>query len=383
MPEALVRIKKDLGPEAVIISSYRVPAKGLKGLFVRQLEVTAALDDQRENKYFGRVGASGRLVDQAGRHLPGDTLPPAPGVTAGPRGGGPETGWWNLVPRLVRSLPGGGPEDHRPVPSAGPANKWRRHLAALQLSEDLVELVLDGVQAGPEDYLRCRLEQRLAGWCQRYCAGGSDSRVVVLTGPSGTGKTTSLIKLAAGDVLFREEKVAIVSLTGSQRSGGDSALRHWARLLDVPFAVAGDPEELSRVLAGWGGVERFYLDTPADPFYRAGKLLELAGFLSQVRDPEVLLVLSATTRDGDLMRAVAQVSRFAVSGLVLTKVDEASSLGPVLSLLPRLARPLAYLGSGREVPDDLQPAGGALLASLLLGGAGCDGESAGGLLAAR
>jgi len=368
MSEALARIKKDLGPEAVIISSYRVPARGWRGLFLRELEVTAALDEKREDRYLappaGRASTAGTAADL----VRSGSRAPRAGSEAGRRG-------------LV-SLPRA---EERPV-VPGLAGDWRQHLASLQLGEDVVEMVLaDEPMLCPAggDLPRYRLEQRLAAWCQNYCTSSASSRVVVLTGPAGAGKTTTLVKLAARDVLFREEKVAILSLGASPRPGGEATLRYWAGLLGVPFAVAADPEELSRLLAAWGGVQRFYLDTSCDPFYKAGKLLELAGFLSRLQAPEVLLVLGATTRDADVTRAVAQVRRLSCRGLVLTKVDEASSLGPVLNLLPRLALPLQYLGLGREVPDDLYPAGGALLAGLLLGGAGRDREAASGLLAAR
>lgn len=374
MPEALARIKKDLGPDAVIISSYRVPGKGLIGLFIKQLEVTAAVDDRREEKYFGRLGEKPRPAPVEPGRVP-DIPVGAPRLTGLPS-------FRNQSRPTGRALPGG--QSH--LPAARMVSIWRSRLS--ELSEDLVQLVTEDENAfGPglgqgDEYLRCRLEQRLAGWCQRYCANQPASRVVVLTGPAGTGKTTTLVKLAARDVLDRERKVALVSLNSATRPGGSERLRGWARLLNIPFAHVGDPEELNRLMAGMGDVERFYLDTPPDPFYKSGKLLELAGFLSQFQ-AQVLLVLSATTRDEELCRAQAQVSRLACAGVVLTKLDEMISLGPVLNLLPRLGVPLQYLGMGHEVPEDLHPADGALLASLFLGGAVRDGHSSPGLLAAR
>jgi len=345
MPEALARIKKDLGPEAVIVSSYRVPGPGMKGLFVKQLEVTAALDDRPEERYFGRL--TGDVKTVPGRHHPSYPTPSAgfPGAPAG-------------------DPPGPFPAGPGSMGPSGRGTTWGSRLASLEVGEECARSVLAQEQG--------RLEERLAQWCQAYCSPAGSSRVVVLAGPAGTGKTTTLVKLAARDVLERHEKVGVVALNYVPRPGATEFLRHWARLLDIPFAAVAEPGELERVLAGWGPLARFYLDTPADAFFKAGRLLELTGFLGRAKGAEVLLVLSATTRDADLLRAVAHARRLACAGLVLTRLDEASSLGPVLSLLPRLALPLRYLGVGREVPEDLHPAAGGLLASLLLGGGGCD-----------
>jgi len=391
MPEALARIRKDLGPDAVIVSSYRVPGPGLKGLFTRRLEVTAALDDLREEKYFGPARELGFRQGVSPGPSRAETRPQA---------GGPASAGLYGIPRTNRPVPGHGPgttlrreESGRatwPMLSRGLCATWQHRLTSLQLADELVQMVMedvasdiDGLLQGPEELFRCWLEHRLAGWCERFCAVERAARVVVVTGPAGTGKTTTLAKLAGRDVMYRNKKVAIVSLSSAPRPGSTEGLRSWARLLGVPFAVAADPEELERLLAGWSGIERFYLDTPSDAFFKAGKLLELAGFLGRLDGAETLLVLSATTRDADLLRAVSHVSRFGCNGLVLTRLDEVSSLGPVFNLLPRLSLPLQYLGIGREIPDDIKPAGGHILASLLLGGAGRDDQSLPELWAAK
>lgn len=81
---------------------------------------------------------------------------------------------------------------------------------------------------------------------------------------------------------------------------------------------------------------------------------QLKGFLEELPEVETHLVLSATTKPRDLVDIVQRFEGLKPGRLIFTKLDETSTYGPMLSTLVRIKRPLSYLGTGQEVPDDLE-----------------------------
>ena len=96
------------------------------------------------------------------------------------------------------------------------------------------------------------------------------------------------------------------------------------------------------------------------------KIRELAEFLLQARPDEVHLVLSAVAGQRSLRAAVERFATVQVDRLILTKLDEADSLGGVLAVLGLSSRPVSYLTTGQAVPDDIEPADRKRLARLIL-----------------
>ena len=96
------------------------------------------------------------------------------------------------------------------------------------------------------------------------------------------------------------------------------------------------------------------------------KIRELAEFLQQARPDEVYLVLSAVAGERSLRSALERFSTVQVDRLILTKLDEADSLGGLLSVLGLSSRPVSYLTTGQGVPDDIEPADRKRLARLIL-----------------
>ena len=180
--------------------------------------------------------------------------------------------------------------------------------------------------------------------------------VLAIVGPTGVGKTTTIAKLAARWAMrYGAANLALVSLD-HYRIGARDQLLNFARILGVPMHVAGSVRELGGVLQGLSGRRLVLIDTagmsPRDP-----RLAEQFATLAVPgRRIRTVLALAANAEHLALEDAVRSYARVQPEALILTKLDEAASLGSALSVSIRHALPLSWLADGQRVPDDLHGA---------------------------
>ncbi len=180
--------------------------------------------------------------------------------------------------------------------------------------------------------------------------------VVALVGSTGVGKTTSVAKLAARYVLRHGRRHVALVTTDSYRIGAHEQLITYGRLLGVPVQVASDHKELRSVLNSLADKRLVLIDT-AGMSQRDVRLTEQFATLVDTGVPiRTLLVLSATLHASVLEETIRAFSEVAIDGAVVTKLDEAVSLGGVLSTVIRQHLPLMFITNGQRVPEDLQPA---------------------------
>jgi flagellar biosynthesis protein FlhF len=193
----------------------------------------------------------------------------------------------------------------------------------------------------------------------------SGSRVLALVGAAGVGKTTTIAKLAAQEVLDGGRRVALASCD-ARRLGGVEALAAFARVLEVPFLQVKDRRDLDRAreLAGRDGT--LYLDTPGIPRHDRAAMDRLTEMLSGVRSDEIELLLAADMEGEAMTETVRRFGRLKPGSLGATRVDEALRPGTLLTALTRASLPLRHCGCGPDVPDDLTTPDGRQLAAWAL-----------------
>lgn len=181
----------------------------------------------------------------------------------------------------------------------------------------------------------------------------NEGGVIALVGPTGVGKTTSLAKLAARYVLrYGPRHVAMVT-TDCYRIGAYDQLMTFGKILGIPVQVASSSEELSTRLRGLADKRLVLVDT-AGMSQRDMRLHDqLASLIDSGVSIRPLLVLSATSQRSVLEETISAFSCTTLAGAIITKVDETTSLGGVLSVLINRHLPLAFVADGQRVPEDM------------------------------
>ena len=179
---------------------------------------------------------------------------------------------------------------------------------------------------------------------------------IALVGSTGVGKTTTIAKLAARFAhLHGKRSVAMIS-TDQFRIGAQEQLQHFARLLEVPLLTAGDGEQLVDCLDMLADKKLVLIDT-AGMSQRDLRLSEQFHRL-QRGAPQIrpYLVLSANTQLAALNQTIQNFGKVKLAGAIVTKLDEAASLGGIITASIRHQLVLAYCGTGQKVPEDLEAA---------------------------
>ncbi|MDR3671523.1 MAG: flagellar biosynthesis protein FlhF [Holophaga sp.] len=190
-------------------------------------------------------------------------------------------------------------------------------------------------------------------------------RVAALVGPTGVGKTTTIAKLAAYAKLELKQKVALLTLDTFRMAAVDQ-LHQYAEILQVPLHVALTVEDLRAAMRFYQDRALVLIDTPGHSPKDSEMQNQLRRFLDELPEVETHLVLSATTKPRDLADIAQRFEPLKPGRIIFTKLDETSTFGPLLSTLVRVKRPLSYLGTGQEVPQDLEMATSRRVADLIL-----------------
>jgi flagellar biosynthesis protein FlhF len=189
--------------------------------------------------------------------------------------------------------------------------------------------------------------------------------VEVFVGPPGVGKTTTIAKIASQERARKGARLGLVAADGF-RVGAVEQLRLYADVLGTPLTVARTPAELERALEGAGPRRPLLIDTagrsPQDEVSR-----EMLSVLANRKGVRTHLVLAAATPVSTMRRVLERFQDAHPSRLVITKLDEAESLAPIVGLLREQQIPISYLASGQSVPEDLERATPPALAAWVAG----------------
>lgn len=182
-------------------------------------------------------------------------------------------------------------------------------------------------------------------------------RIIVLIGPTGVGKTTTIAKLAASYGLNIKDRKSVALFTlDTFRIGAAQQLQHYAQIIDVDMEVLYRPEEIDTALANHQDKDLIIVDTAGRCQKDTDELCELGSFIEKLPAASRHLVLSATTKYSDMIDTVNCFSRVGFDHLIFTKVDETNTIGALLAILFKTGKSLAYITNGQRVPDDFHKA---------------------------
>lgn len=376
MRQAMKLVRDELGPDAAIIGNRRV-AGGL--------ELTAALDYplplapkpaanpqleaelRRTQEQIAKARAElevpkqlqGQLQSAMPRPQPkaqslASAAQAAPQVAADPHALAAMRselhGLRELIESQLGSLAWGQVQSRRPQQ----AGLWRR-LQRLDLPAELAKALLDKVAAvsEPRQAWRMILAHLAHALRTPKIEPLEEPGVIALVGPAGSGKTTTLAKLAARYVLkYGAQQIALVSLD-SYRIGAQEQLRTLARILGVSVVQVDPGQSLLQVMAPLARKKLVLIDTAGLPAQDPALRMQLEMLAARGVRSRNYLVMAATSQGQVLKAAYHSYKACGLAGCIITKVDEAASLGQVLGLAIGQHLPVAYLADGPGIPDDL------------------------------
>jgi flagellar biosynthesis protein FlhF len=249
----------------------------------------------------------------------------------------------------------------------------RRAPAHVEVLRELTEI---GIGADLSDHLLKQLPDKIEiSAARRFAISGLSQYLrvtgdrwlenggrVAFIGATGVGKTTTLAKLAVRWVLRHGPRDLALVGSDTVRIGAQDQIQSLGQLLGVPVYTPDTFESLPTLLSRLGdrhrpGAARLILiDTPGSSL-RDAQLSSRLGVLSNCASQmETALVLGASTQAGSLEETVKRFAPANPASCVLTKLDEAASLGGALSALIRARLPVSYVSEGQRVPEDLRPA---------------------------
>jgi len=202
-------------------------------------------------------------------------------------------------------------------------------------------------------HLGSTLSQRLVVTGDHWLENGGR---IALVGPTGVGKTTVLAKLAVRWVLRHGSRDLALVAGDSVRIGAQDQVRALGQLLGVPVFALDGLEQLPGVLARLGRFRMVLVDTPGAGQRDASLAQRLLTLSRAGAELQSTLVLAASTQAGAVEEVVRRFGPARPTSCVLTKMDEAVSLGGLLSVLVRSRLPITYISDGQRVPEDLRPA---------------------------
>lgn len=261
------------------------------------------------------------------------------------------TGLRELIEMQMGNMGWHSMQQHNP----GHAALWRK-MQRMGLSADVIEHVMSKVPQNLEPREAWRMVLAVLARAvqtpnnEPVMQGG----VIALVGPAGMGKTTTLAKLAARYVLeYGAQNIAIVSMD-CFRIGAQEQLKTLGRILNVPVSHVEAGQSLEQALLPLAKKRVVLVDTAGLPASDPMLALQLDNLANRKLPIRSYLVLAATSQAQVLKAAWHAYKRCGLSGCIITKLDEAVSMGEVLGMAIGQGLPVAYTTDGPKIPDDIQ-----------------------------
>jgi len=182
------------------------------------------------------------------------------------------------------------------------------------------------------------------------------SKINILVGPTGVGKTTTIAKIAARESILNKNKVGLITID-TYRIGAVEQLRTYARILNIPFEVANDISEMDGKLKKLKDCDLILIDTLGMSPNDEKKLSEVSKFIGKCGfDYKTFLVISITTDKLAIDNILNRYSALNYDSIIITKIDEVLDLSNLWYILNNSSKPIAYLCNGQDVPNDIREA---------------------------
>jgi flagellar biosynthesis protein FlhF len=223
-----------------------------------------------------------------------------------------------------------------------------------RVTQSLQTTMTDQTRNNPEKITSFLQKQFEASINSNKTMIGINPKIICLIGTSGVGKTSTIAKLATYYGRRLNKKVTWIC-ADTVRSGAIAEANTYVDSIGATLKIAYTPLDLSEAISQSiiAGAEYILIDTPAFNPNLETSILELGNLITVIPKRNTWLVLPATAKEKDMNQVYSAVSHFKIRGMVVTKMDETTTFGPIFNILVKHKTPLNYLTFGSNVVNDL------------------------------
>ena len=191
-------------------------------------------------------------------------------------------------------------------------------------------------------------------------------KIIMLIGPTGVGKTTSLAKLGAIFALRESKKVAFITID-TYRIAATEQLKKYAEIMRIPLHVVSDQKQFKSVIEN-EKADIILVDTSGRSYRNELKISEIKSYADQIDyDFEKILCVSASTKKDDVNSIFNAFEKINYNSVMITKVDETSFVGNIINVADTYNKPISYFTTGQEVPNDIDVADPEKIVNMMVG----------------
>ena len=393
MNEAMTRIRYELGADAIIISQRKVRRRGFLGLFSKKsLEVTAAIDNySKEKKHNYNTGYKvnnennieiiKKMIEERNNNakfnsnIDSDTNVSdrykeiviskndkfenksikEKDITETKDLMDEIRGLKTIVENMGKNQKSNKDED----------SSLMKFLKDMDLEEELIENIIKKVR-NLEDNIDEREKIKRVIEDNIEIKLNSVGKITVLVGPTGVGKTTTIAKLAGKLALIDKKKVGLITID-TYRIGAVEQLKTYADIMNIPFKVVFSIKDMEKAITDLQYCDVILVDTTGRSSKNMMQISELRAFIEKIKEKSVHLVISASTKNKDIETIIKGYNVLEYENIIITKLDETSTYGSILTILDEAKKPISFITTGQDVPDDIKEGNKEEIAKIILG----------------
>lgn len=372
MNEAMTRIRYELGKDAIIISQRKVRESGVKGYFKPKLiEVTAALENSKiDKKEIKKVSEVDNLKDslnsiksifekeevKAHKDRSGEIENPIISEKTDVKKDDALKDEVKEIKELLNKV-------------IKNTNKEKEAIVAVDFLRDMdiEENLLEDINLEKYEDIESFKEELKEVLKRDIEVVNKDLKGnVVLVGPTGVGKTTTIAKLAGRLALIEKKKVGLITID-TYRIGAVEQLKTYAEIMNIPFKVVITLKEMEEAINSLSDCDVVLVDTTGRSSKNTMQISELRAFIQKVNSSNISLVISGITKNKDINAILSGYGEINYEDIIVTKLDETTSYGCLYNIVKKSNKPISYITVGQNVPDDIKVPSKDEIIKLILG----------------